>query len=273
MVKEICRRESITAVLSFFDPDVVTLANHFDEFLEMGIIPIIPRGEIAEICFDKYKTYQYLCDHHFDTPRTYIKLEEARNDLQSGQLQYPLFVKPRCGFGSHLTFKACNDLELNAFFNYAADMIIQEEIRGDAFDFDILNDRNGRVISVVPWRKFSSRLGETEQSQTFYDQNVINFGVRLGATLGHIGPLDADIFLNGEKITVLEINLRFGGGYPVAHLAGADFPAKILKMIQGEDVVPDIGNFETGTVMMKDLLVIGGPETYFSENRLINLRD
>jgi carbamoyl-phosphate synthase large subunit len=265
-VKEVCEREAISAILSFFDPDVVALSKCFDEFVSIGVTPIIPRREIAEICFDKFLTYQFLSKNNFKTAKTYLRIEDAIVDLSSGDLNFPVYVKPRRGFGSSLTFKARNKLELQAFFNYAPDMIIQEELEGEAIDFDILNDLNGNVVSVVPWKKFRSRLGETEQAQTFKHQDVIEFGVKLGNTLGHIGPLDADLFLQDGQVSVLEINLRFGGGYPVSHLSGADFPAKIIKMIKGEELIPDIGNFLENVVMMKDNLVIGGlAGTYFAD--------
>jgi carbamoyl-phosphate synthase large subunit len=270
-VFEVCKRESISGILSFFDPDVVALSKQFEDFVEMGIIPIIPRQEIAEICFDKYKTYQFLTEKGFITAKTYLDFETAMSDIRSGSLSFPLFVKPRTGFGSALTFKAHNNLELEAFFHYAPDMIIQEEMSGEAIDFDILNDINGQVLSVVPWKKYRSRMGETEQAETFDDQNVVDFGVRLGTTLGHIGPLDADLFLNGTEVSVLEINLRFGGGYPVSHLAGADFPSKIISMIKGQVINPSIGDYKSGTVMMKDNLIIGGLESEFFAKKLINI--
>lgn len=266
-VKELCHHESISAILSFYDPDVIALSECYDEFVDMGVLPIMPRAEIAGICFDKYKTFRFLTDANFNTAKTYVDIKEARQDLQNGILSFPLFVKPRCGFGSQLTFRARNDRELCAFYHYAPDMIIQEELIGEAWDFDILNDLDGRVISVVPWRKYRSRLGETEQAQTFAEKSMIDLGLRLSTKLGHAGPLDADLFRQNNQIYVLEINLRFGGGYPVSHLAGADFPAKIVKMIRGEKLTPDIGNFQNNMVMMKDNAVIGGRgSSYFTEH-------
>lgn len=272
-VFEVCQRESITAVLSFFDPDVVELAKHFDEFVSMGITPVLPGLKIADICFDKFKTFTFLRERRFDTAVTYLALEDALAAIASGQVAYPVFVKPRFGFGSANTFRARNELELRAFYHYSPNMIVQEEITGDAIDFDILNNLEGRVISVVPWRKYRSRMGETEQAQTFKDAKVLEFGIKLGTALGHIGPLDADLFLNNGNISVLEVNLRFGGGYPVSHLAGANFPAKIIRMIRGETVAPDIGEYRENTVMMKDNLVIGGEESTFFTGGITNLRD
>jgi carbamoyl-phosphate synthase large subunit len=271
-VMEICDRENISAIFSFFDPDVIALSKNFDNFVSIGIIPFFPKYEISEICFDKYLTYQFLTKHQFKTAKTHLDYENALSDIRNGNLNYPVYVKPRRGFGGALTFKAHNELELNAFYHYAPDMIIQEEIRGNAFDFDIMNDLNGNVISVVPWMKYLSRMGETERAQTFHNQSVIEYGVKLGTILGHYGPLDADLFLNGNEISVLEINLRFGGGYPVSHLAGADFPRKLMALLRGEEVKADIGNFQDETIMMKDNLVIGGKSQDYFNNKYIDLQ-
>jgi carbamoyl-phosphate synthase large subunit len=268
-VLDICQQESITAILSFFDPDVVELAKNFERFEKIGVIPVLPKYEIADICFDKYKTFEFLRKNQINTPNTYVEYSSAIEALDLGIINFPLFVKPRRGYGSALTFKAHNLLELNAFFNYAPDMIVQEEVVGEAIDFDILNDLQGKAISVVPWKKYRSRMGETEQAQTFYDEKIIDFGLYLGSLLGHRGPLDADLFLHNGEIIVLEINLRFGGGYPVSHLAGANFPMKILSMIRGETVDTEYSGFLPGVMMMKDNLVVGGPEPdYFKAKYL-----
>jgi len=260
-VMEICKMESISAILSFYDPDVVELSKHFNEFLSMQITPIIPKEDLAMICFDKYATYKFLTSKNIVTAKTYLDYDKSLTDLKFGELNFPLFVKPRFGFGSIDTYKANNEKQLDAFFHYKPNMIIQEELTGEPVNFDILNDLKGNVISVVPWKKLRSRMGETERAQTHKDQSLIDFGILLGNTLRHSGPLDADLFYSQEGITVLEINLRFGGGYPVSHLAGADFPLFIIKMIRGEKLHAKIGDFREDVVMMKDNLVIGGPQS------------
>ena len=264
-VREICKEESVNAILSFYDPDVSVLSKHYDDFVNNGIIPIFPRSEIVDTCFDKYKTYQFLSSNHIRTAKTYIDINSATTAIENNELFFPLYVKPRFGFGSWFTYKARNFNELTVFFNHKPNMIVQEELQGEAVNFDILNDLRGNVVSVVPWRKYLSRMGETEQSQTFYSNDVIDFGVRLGNLLKNVGPLDADLYMVDNKISVLEINLRFGGGYPVSHLAGADFPSLIIKMINGEEITPQIGKYKENIVMMKDNLIIGGLESeYFN---------
>jgi len=93
-------------------------------------------------------------------------------------------------------------------------------------------------------------------------------GERLAGLLGHAGPLDADLFVDGDVASVLEVNLRFGGGYPVSHFAGADFPGKIVRMIHGEAVEPSMGDYQRDVVMMKELHVMGGPQDRFFREQL-----
>ncbi|MBW4639636.1 MAG: ATP-grasp domain-containing protein [Gloeocapsa sp. UFS-A4-WI-NPMV-4B04] len=259
----LCQEQKIDAILSFNDQDIDVLSQHLDEFRSFGVVPIIPSPLVNEICFDKYRTYLFLKEHGFDTPETYIDLENALSAIDTGKLAFPLIVKPRCGSASHNVFTAHNINELKIFFNYAPNMLIQEMITGQEYGFDICNDLQGQVLAVVPKRKIAMRSGETDQAETCDTPSLIDLGLRLGQKLGHIGPLDVDLFVQGSKTFILELNPRFGGGYPVSHLAGAQFPQLILKMIKGETVQPQIGQFQSGVIMMKEYNVMGGKKVDF----------
>jgi carbamoyl-phosphate synthase large subunit len=267
-VLDLCRRERIDGLLSFFDMDVHRLSGFKDELTRMGIKCFIPGREAADISFDKVRTCEFLEQHGIPTARTFTSLQAVREALRNGEIAFPLFVKPRCGFGSRNTFKAENDQQLAVFFGLEPDMIVQVALGGDAYDFDILNDLNGRPLSVVSWRKSLSRMGETEQAETVKEPALAALGEKLAAALGHAGPLDADLFMENNVPSVLEINLRFGGGYPVSHFAGADFPGMIVRMVRGEEVPPRMGAYEAGVVMMKELHVMGGPADAFFREKL-----
>jgi carbamoyl-phosphate synthase large subunit len=271
-VLQLCRRERIDALLSFFDPDVHRLSRMRDDLQALGVKAFVPGPAAADVSFDKLRTASFLRDLGIATPRTVASLAEAREALRNGELRFPLFVKPRCGFGSRNTFEARDLRQLEAFWSLEPDMIVQQKLGGDAYDFDILNDCDGRVLSVVPWRKLMSRMGETEQAETVESPMLLDLGVRLATALGHAGPLDADLFVEDGVASVLEINLRFGGGYPVSHLAGADFPGKLLRLARGETVEPTVGRYRRGVVMTKELHVLGGPRESFFQD-VLHLRD
>ena len=48
-----------------------------------------------------------------------------------------------------------------------------------------------------------------------------------------------------------EINGRFGGGYPLAHAAGARFPELIIQMALGDSPSSLLGEYDRGIVMSR----------------------
>ncbi|MPY86450.1 MAG: ATP-grasp domain-containing protein [Luteitalea sp.] len=260
-VLELCEREHVDAVLSFSDPDVYRLSQVRTQLEARGIVPLIPTAEVAEISYDKYRMFQFLSARGIATPKTALTVESAED------FTFPMYVKPRRGSGSHHTFLARDQRELDTFFNYAPDMIIQERAVGEEFDIEVCGGLDGSPLGLCTWRKLQSRLGETEAAQTFRDSAVIDFGVHLARLLRVPGPMDVDVVRTGESLTVLEANARFGGGYPVSHLAGADFPRILVGLIKGEPLEMNL-SFAPDVVMMKRLDVIGGPHEPFFEHEL-----
>jgi carbamoyl-phosphate synthase large subunit len=267
-VLELCRSRRIDVLLSFFDPDVHRLSRLRDALSAEGVRCFIPGPEAADISFDKVRTGEFLESLGLPSVRTFTCMADAREALRNGEVRFPLFVKPRRGFGSRNTFQARDEMQLAAFLTLEEDMIAQETIGGEEYDFDVLNDLSGRPVSIVPWRKLASRMGETQLAETVHSPELVALGHRVAAALGHAGPLDADLFVDRGVVRVLEINLRFGGGYPVSHLAGADFPAAILAMARGEPLSSSIGTYLPGVVMTKELAILGGPRDAFLRDAL-----
>lgn len=262
----LCRQMEVKGLLSFFDPDVIRLAPHTDQLAAAGVGAVIPSEKVCEVSFDKYKTFLFLKERGFNTPITHLDLGDALRDISAQRLKFPLIVKPRCGFASQHIYRARDEDELRVFHRCAPGMIIQELISGEDYDFDICNNWKGEVLAVVPWRKLASRAGEVDRAVTCKNDELMELGVRLGAAVGHVGPMDVDLIKRDGRIYIIELNTRFGGGYPMSHAAGADFPRLIMSLLRGENPKPEVGNFQSDIIMMKDYLIHGGrPETFFGQ--------
>jgi carbamoyl-phosphate synthase large subunit len=257
---ELCRKEGVSALLSFFDPDVDVLSRQRERFREIGVVPVLPDARVSAIGFDKLATARFLREHDLPTPETFADLAAARAALREGRIGFPVVVKARFGFASKDLFFARDDAELGAFFARAPAMLVQEHCRGEEHSLDVLNDLDGRrVVSVVVKRKVLMRAGETDQAVTVEHPAALALGERLGRALGHVGPLDVDLFADGDALAILELNPRFGGAYAVSHLAGADFPRKILDLLRGRPVPSDVGSgYRPGVRMMKDYRIVPG---------------
>ena len=68
---------------------------------------------------------------------------------------------------------------------------------------------------------------------------------------GFRGQIDIDIFDCDGKYYISEVNPRFGGGYPHAYEAGANHMKYIVNNLQGKINKPQIGEYESGVIMMK----------------------
>ncbi len=260
-ILDICKQEKVDGLFSLFDPDVEALSRNLNAVRSLGVVPIVCSAEVSRVCFDKWQTYLFLREHQFKVPTTFIDLEEAKEALRRGVIAFPLVVKPRYGYGTRHTFFTRDIEQLDAFFHYVPDMVVQQAILGSEHNMDLCLDLDGEVIAVVAERKFERHGGETEQAEAVHEPRLMEAGLRLGRTmgaLGHVGPLDVDVFLQGDTAVILELNPRFGGMYPTAHLAGADFPRMVLKMIRGEPVRPCIGDYRAGVRMMKSYLIVNG---------------
>lgn len=259
-VLEVCEREHVDALVCMEDFDLERLAPARDAFVERGVVSLFPPAEVAELALDKYRMYEFLTAKGVPTPRTVLRPEDASD------FAYPMYVKPRRGSGSQHLFRARNDAELAVFFDYAPDMIIQEEAVGENINIQLCADLDGRPVGVCVLRKRCMRHGDTEHAETFHDPSVVEFGMHLGELLGAVGPMDIDVIQLGDDLTLLEVNTRFGGGYPVAHLAGAAFPELLLDLVRHGEVAEPNLSFAAGVVMMKDLRILGGPaDQFFAE--------
>ena len=267
-ILELCEMERITGILSFMDEDVAILSGFERELKALGVTPILPPAEVAKMCLDKWKAHCFFESNRLATARSFIDLTAAKKAVAEGNLAYPLIVKPRSGFGSANTWVARSNKELEVFFEYQPDMLIQEMLGGDAYNIEILNDLDQRPIAVVPWRKFQSKLGETEQSITVESPELVEYGQKLGRLVGHVGPMDVDLFVSDGVISILELNPRFGGGYPVSQLSGADYPGLIVSMLRGEDAMQTRKPYKPGVAMMKEIRPFGGDWENLAKNDL-----
>ena len=72
------------------------------------------------------------------------------------------------------------------------------------------------------------RAGETDRAISIVDARLEEVGFRLSRVFEHPGVADCDVFLTPSGPVVLEVNPRFGGGYPFSQLAGADVPGALV---------------------------------------------
>jgi carbamoyl-phosphate synthase large subunit len=95
------------------------------------------------------------------------------------------------------------------------------------------------------------RAGETDKAVSTDNKMLIEFGLKIARNLQLFGPADLDVKMSKNSPKLLEINPRFGGGYPCSHLCGANFPGKLLSICKGKKLKSDVGSCSAGVYMFK----------------------
>ena len=253
----ICKKYGVDALLSLNDLELPILADNKTRFEEIGVKVIVSDPHVIDICFDKLKTAQWVESIGLNAPKTYVTLSSAQAAIAKGEIAFPLFMKPRWGSGS-IGLETIEDMEeLKIYYHLLMKKIkrtilatasvgdeyvlIQEKLTGKEFGLDVMNDLNGNNVGVSVKQKLAMRAGETDKAITVNLPEIHEMGAILGRNLRHIGNLDVDIMqrANGD-FCVLELNPRFGGGYPFSYEAGVNMPLAIVKWLRGEEVDPSI---------------------------------
>lgn len=252
-ILDICKKEKVDAVFSLNDLELPILSAAESAFKAMNVKVVISSDKVIDICFDKWNTVSFAQSIGLNIPKTYISLETAKEALSSGNLNFPLVVKPRWGSASiGIEFPidmrelelAYELLTLRLFRSSLADasmndtghaILIQEKIEGTEYGVDVLNNFDGQPAQVYVKEKLAMRAGETDKSVLRNKPGIEEMGLKIGKELGHIGNLDCDIFEKDGKYYLLEMNPRFGGGYPFTHNAGGNYPAALVAWLEGKE--------------------------------------
>lgn len=248
---EICQKNSIDIVIPLIDPELEVLAPQVRAFSEAGVMLLVSPEKTIQMASDKYLTYQFAVANGLAAPQTFINLDEVLDQLTVGAMNWPVMVKPRKGSASVNITTCCDKLQLQAAYEATPEPMIQEIVVGDEYGYDLFGDENHRPISVYCKKKLAMRAGETDKAVSTDDSALIEFGGKLLSCMELFGPADVDVIVDKDGPKLLEINPRFGGGYPCAHLAGADFCNKVIAMRNGQALTPDIGSCPEGIGMLK----------------------
>lgn len=252
IILSICKENNVKAVLSLIDPELSLLAEHKQDFLDIGTIPIISDSDVVELCFDKYEMYKFLIKNDFKTIKSYIDKEQFYKDVEAGVINYPVFVKPVKGSASTNINKVNSKEEVEVLFNQFNNLMIQEFMNGTEYGADIYIDMiSSEPVAIFTKEKIKMRAGETDKSVSMKDDKLFELIKKFVQKTGFKGIIDIDIFKVDDEYYISEVNPRFGGGYPHGYECGVNIPEMIIENINGELNEDVTGEYEEGTYMMK----------------------
>jgi len=252
IILNICRENDVHGVLSLIDPELSLLAKYKQNFLDIGVTPIISNYETVELCFDKYVMYEFLIKNNIQTVKSYIDKEKFYQDIDKGIINYPVFVKPVRGSASLNINKVYNKEEIDLLFEQHDNLIIQEFMDGKEYGADCYIDMlSGEPVAIFTKEKIKMRAGETDKAVSVKDDQLFDLIKDVISKIGFKGIIDIDIFEVNNEYYISEVNPRFGGGYPHAYEVGVNIPKMIIENLQGKNNKEQVKDFEENVYMMK----------------------
>ena len=228
----ICLSNDIGLIVPTIDTELAVLAANRDVFIKQGIYVSVSDYDFVMMCRDKRNTGAFFEKNGIRVPKPIDKYHPT----------FPLFAKPYDGSLStnlhyiktaeELTDEIMNDPKL--LFMECIDKEKYKE-----YTVDMYYGRDHRVKCIVPRERIKIRAGEINKGLT--EKNPLTsylFG-RLETIEGCVGCICIQLFLNPETDDVvgIEINPRFGGGYPQRYAAGGNYPEYLIReYFLGEEI-------------------------------------
>jgi len=210
----LCESQLVRVLVPLIDLDLERLSPHLEMFSCIGTSTVCPDESIVRTFLDKaeFRTFAHQCN--LPVPR-YVEPNELSH------ASYPLFHKPKRGFGSQRCGicrsypEACSVLDLHP------DMLFQEYVRAPELSVDGFVSRTGHAVVCVPRIRDKVVGGEAYQSHTVESPEAHRLALRTMKALadyGFHGPLNIQMFLTSPPC-LIEVNTRLGSGSVLADVA------------------------------------------------------
>ncbi len=244
---DICMGNEIRVVIPTIDTELKILAANKRKFSENNIELVISDLDFVEKCRDKRLVHAF-----FDE----IKFDRAK-EFHRNEIVYPVFVKPADGSRSMGVYllKTAEDLT-EKIFNNPKNMFLEylPPESYDEFTVDIYCNKQSDIISIVPRQRIFVREGEVNKACTRKNAIIPFVRERFKNVKGMRGCITLQVFKHKSKNRVIgiEVNPRFGGGYPLSYLAGANFPKWIIQeYLQNKEVNEYFEDWDSNLLMLR----------------------
>ena len=229
----ICKKNNIKLIVPTLDPELELLSVNRALFQKEGIEIIISEIGFVKKCRDKRIINTFFAENGFLLPE----------EIDITNPTFPMFIKPIDGSSSKDLYFIEDASMLSEYLINKDNLMYLEYLPKSEYKeytVDMYYDKNSEVKCIVPRVRLAVRGGETNKGITDKKAEIIDFLTKhLSNIPGARGCLTLQLFLgktNG-KIYGIEINPRFGGGYPLSYLSGANYPGWLIKeYLLGEEI-------------------------------------
>lgn len=221
---EIVLENDIKLIIPTIDTELLLLSENVKVFKENNVTVLISDYESIKVFRDKRQTHQFFQDYGINFAKEYSKTNYV----------LPIYIKPYDGSRSVDNYHITQEEEITDYHRGNEKLMFLEYIDHKAhkeFTIDLYYDKNSYLKCFVPRERVEVRDGEVNKAITRDEMFIKVLWGKLKYVKGFRGCITFQVFVNiiSNEICGIEINPRFGGGYPLSYLAGANFPKWIIQ--------------------------------------------
>ena len=123
----------------------------------------------------------------------------------------------------------------------------------DEYTVDAYYNRRGELRCLVPRKRVEVRGGEISKGVALKGATYDYLLQRLRLVTGARGCLTFQFFASRttSRLVAIELNPRFGGGYPLSYAAGANYPDWLIREYLLEEEIPAFDGWRDRTAMVR----------------------
>lgn len=243
---KLCDENDVGMIIATIDTELLLLADLKEKFREKGIHVMVSDKAFVTMCRDKRNTGAFFESHGVRVPKEVDKYHPT----------FPLFAKPYDGSLStnlhyiktadELTQEILDDPKL-LFMEYIDKRVYKE------YTVDMYFGKDNRVKCIVPRERIEIRAGEINKGRAVKNEILDFLKEKLGYIEGCVGCICIQLFFHPETkdMVGIEINPRFGGGYPLSYMAGGNFPELLIREYFLGEKVEYFEDWKDGMLMLR----------------------
>ena len=243
---DICKKNEIGMIVPTIDTELLVLAENNKLFNDNDIIVCVSDLDFIKVCRDKRNTGDFLEKHNIRVPKAVDKYNPT----------FPLFAKPYDGSLSTNLHYIKNAEELTQDILDDPKLLFMEYIDKETYKeytIDMYYGTDNCVKCIVPRERIKIRAGEINKGRTVKCPLMDYIKERLDKIEGCIGCICIQVFFNPltEDVVGIEINPRFGGGYPQSYAAGGNYPEMLIKEYFLGEKIAYIDDWKDNMLMLR----------------------
>lgn len=236
----------IGLIIPTIDTELMVLSQNIDLFANHGISIVVSDFELITTFHNKRLSHSFFEKQGIDTAKEFDK----------NNYTLPVYIKPIDGSRSLENFIVHHhDDFTEKHFSNDRLMFLEylDHSKHTELTIDMFYNKQGHLKCAVPRERIEVRDGEVSKAITKNPDFISSIWQKMEYVDGFRGCITMQVFVHNDTQTIyaIEINPRFGGGFPLSYLAGANYPKWIIEEYFAQKEIPVFQDWQKNMLMLR----------------------